>query len=204
MAATTADLPPAQTAGMAKRGDLVVFEESHRDYVLHGENREYSTFTVGVVTSVTRDGQVKMYRRAGSFDQGKDWRGQPDHGETAPSRAVRSYVMSATDVDVTGALATAACHVWITDTAHEDNAKPYDTLAEVKGELRPHLKMGYRWIAMRDAAVIWEKQRREASPMLTAALAAPRSEFPALSATYHAAVADANETYRAVYANAGI
>jgi hypothetical protein len=201
MAATTADLPPAQTAAnAAKRGDLVVFEENHRDYVIGSDNREYATFTVGVVTSVTRDGHVKMWRRAGSFDQGKDWRGQPDRGEAAPTRMVRSYVMSATEIDVAGALATAACHVWITDTAHEDHAKPYDTLAEVKAALKPHLKKGYRWLAMRDAAVTWEKSRREASPMLTAALAAPRSEFPALSDAYHAAVTEANETYRAVYA----
>jgi len=41
-------------------------------------------------------------------------------------------VMAQTEIDVAGALATAACHVWITDTAHEDQAKSYDTLAEVK------------------------------------------------------------------------
>ena len=192
-----------QAAGTAKRGDLVVFEENHRDFVIGQEAREYSTFTVGVVTSVTRDGHVKMYRRAGNFDQGKDWRGQPDRGENAPARMVRSYVSSSTDIDVAGALATAGCHVWITDTAHEDQARPYETLAEVQGELRPHLKIGYRWLAMRDAAAIWEKSRREASPMLTAALAvaySDRERYREMSAAYHAAVTDANETYRAVYA----
>ena len=195
-----------QAAGAAKRGDLVVFQEHHRDWHIGAkENREYDTFTVGVVTSVTRDGIVKMYRRAGNFDQGKDWRGQPDRGENAPARAVRSYVMSSTDIDVAGALATAACHVWITDTAHEDNAKAYDSLAEVQGELRPHLKIGYRWLAMRDAAATWEKARREASPMLTAALAVAyddRPKYREMSDAYHAAVTAANEAYRAVYANA--
>jgi hypothetical protein len=202
MTATTTD-QPATTTHVAKRGDLVVFEEHHRDYAIGRGTSEYDTFTVGVVTSVTRDGHVKMYRRAGNFDQGKDWRGQPDRGEPAPSRMVRSYLMSSTEIDVAGAVATAACHVWITDTAHEDHAKPYGSLAEVQGELRPHLKMGYRWLAMRDAAAVWEKARREASPMLTAALAVAyddRPRYREMSDAYHAAVTAANEAYRAVYA----
>ncbi len=192
-----------QTAGIAKRGDLVVFQEHHRDYCIGSESREYDTFTVGVVTSVTRDGVVKMYRRAGSFDQGKDWRGQPDRGEPAPSRKVRAYVMSSAEIDVAGALATAACHVWITDTAHEDNPKPYDTLAEVQADLKPHLKIGYRWLAMREAAATWEQARRAASPMLTDALKVShedRAKYREMSAAYHAAVTAANDAYRAVYA----
>jgi hypothetical protein len=196
---------PAQTANAAKRGDLVVFEEHHRDYVLHGENREYSTFTVGVVTSVTRDGHVKMYRRAGNFDQGKDWRGEPDRGESVPSRMVRSYLMSSKSIDVAGALATAACHVWVTDTAHEDSAKAYDSLAEVKAALKPHLLSAASWRELRDAAAVWEKSRREDSPMLTAALAVAYDDRPRyleMSAAYHAAVTAANEAYRTVYANA--
>ena len=192
----------AAVANVAKRGDLVVIEEHHRDYVLHGENREYDTFTVGVVTSVTRDGHVKMWRRAGNFDQGKDWRGQPDRGEAIPSRMVRSYLVSSTDIDVAGALATAACHVWITDTAHEDHAKAHDSLAEVRDWLKPHRKVGWKWNLLRDAGEAWEAARRKASPMLTAALAAPHSEFPALSAAYDAAVAAANDTYRDAYAQA--
>lgn len=186
----------------AKRGDLVVFEEHHRDFVLHGDNREYDTFTVGVVTAVTRDGKVKMWRRAGDFEQSPAWPGaKPDRGETAPTRTVRSYVMSSTEIDVAGALATAACHVWITDTVHEDHAKAYDHLAEVQGELRPHLKMGYHWITLHDAAVTWENARREAAPMLTAALRERGEAFMAQSAAYHAAVAGANDTYRAAYAD---
>jgi hypothetical protein len=192
---------PGQPAAAAKRGDLVVAEEHHRDYVLHGENREYDTFTVGVVTSVTRDGQVKMFRRAGNFDQGKDWRGQPDRGENIPSGMVRSYLVSSSDIDVAGALATAACHVWVTGKgSHEDSARPYGELAEVRDWLKPHRKTGWTWNLLRDAAVAWEKARREAAPMLTDALRYHGEEFMAKSAAYHAAVAAANEAYRAVYA----
>jgi len=187
----------------AKRGDLVVIEQHHRDYVMHGDNREYDTFTVGVVTSVTRDGHVKMYRRAGDFEQPPAWRGaKPDRGETVPSGMVRSYLLSAKAVDVASALATAACHVWVTDTAHEDNTKAYDSLAEVKAAMQPHLKSGTGWAALSAAAAVWEKARREASPMLSAALSAPRGEFGALSDAYHAAVTGANEAYRAACAEA--
>lgn len=196
---------PAQTANMAKRGDLVVIEEHHHDYVLHGENRDYSTYTVGEVTSVTRDGHVKMYRRAGSFDQGKDWRGQVDRGENVPARMVRSYLMDSKTIDVRGALATAACHVWVTDTAHEDQPRAYDTLADVKAALKPHLFSNWEGMTgaqLSIAASAWEAARRKASPMLGAALGADRSEYAALSGAYHAAVTAANEAYRAVYAEA--
>ena len=202
---TVTEERPAQAANAAKRGDLVVIEEHHHDYVLHGDNREYDTFTVGVVTSVTRDGHVKMYRRAGNFDQGKDWRGQPDRGEAVPSRMVRSYLVPSKDIDVAGALATAACHVWITDTAHEDNTKAYDSLAEVRDWLKPHRKVGWKWNLLRDAGEAWEAARRKASPMLTEALKVAyddRPKYRELSEAYHAAVAAANDAYRAVYAQA--
>ena len=191
----------------AKRGDLVVIEEHHRDYVSHGESREYGTFTVGMVTSVTRDGHVKMFRRAGNFDQGKDWRGQPDRGEAVPSRMVRSYLVSASDIDVAGALATAACHVWITDMAHEDQAKAYDSLPEVQAALKPHRKVGWKWNLLRDAGEAWEAARREASPMLGDALRVAyddRPRYRELSEAYHAAVTAANEAYRKVYASTDI
>lgn len=203
----TADRPAA-VANVAKRGDLVVIEQHHRDFVLHGENREYDEFTVGVVTSVTRDGHVKMFRRAGNFDQGKDWHGQPDRGEGIPSRMVRSYLMSAKDIDVAGALATAACHVWVTDQAHEDSTKAYDSLAEVKAALKPHLFRN--WTGMTGAqlsiaASAWELARRKASPMLSAALRVAHDDRPRyreMSGAYHAAVTAANEAYRAAYAQA--
>ena len=196
---------PAQAAYVAKRGDLVVIEQHHRDYVLHGESREYDEFTVGVVTSVSRDGHVKMYRRAGNFDQGKDWRGQPDRGEAVPSRMVHAYVMGAAAIDVASALATAACHVWVTDTAHEDSTRAYGSLAEVRDALQPSLKLGYRWAQLRNAGEAWEQARRKASPMLTEALKVAytdRGAFLEQSAAYHAAVTAANEAYRAAYAQA--
>ena len=184
-------------ANAAKRGDLIVIEEHHRDYVLHGDNREYDTFIVGVVTSVTRDGHVKMYRRAGSFDQGKDWRGQPDRGEAVSPRMVRTYVASATEIDVAGALATAGCHVW--PSGHE-SPMPYESLAEVQADLKPHRKVGWKWNLLRDAGEAWEAAHRKAAPMLTDALRYRGEEFMTRSAAYHEAILAAQNAYRAVYA----
>ena len=189
---------PAQAANVAKRGDLVVIEEHHRDYVLHGDNREYDTFTVGVVTSVSRDGHVKMYRRAGSFEQPPAWPGaKPDRGEAVPSRIVRAYVMSSTAIDVAGALATAGCHVW--PSGHE-SPMPYESLDEVRGELKPHLKIGWKWNLLRDAGEAWEAAHRKAAPMLTDALRYRGEEFMTRAAAYHEAILAAQNAYRAVYA----
>ena len=197
----TADLQvEAPRVNAARRGDLIVIEQHHRDYAIGTGASEYDTFTVGVVTSVTRDGHAKMYRRAGCFDQGKDWRGQPDRGVAIPSGLVRSYVCSSSDIDVAGALATAGCHVW--PSGHE-SPMPYGSLAEVQADLKPHRKAGWKWNLLHDAGVAWEAAHRAAAPMLTGALAAPRSEFPVLSEAYHAAVLAAQNAYRAVYAECG-
>jgi len=91
----------------ARRGDLIVIQQHHRDWVLRGESREYDTYTVGVVTSVTRDGTVKMFREAGHADT-PDWRGKPDRGQGMPAGFERALIMSAADIDVTGALAACA------------------------------------------------------------------------------------------------
>ena len=187
---------------MAKRGDLVVVETHHRDYVRGEEPREYDKFTVGVVTSVTRDGQVKMYRRAGNFDQGKDWRGEPDRGEVLrPGSFVRALVMPARMVSVSAALAVAACHVW---DGPEDHTRAYEALDDVRAALRPCAVLGTGVPAeLAEAAVTWESARRAARPMLTAALAVSHSDragFMRMSAEYDAAVTAANDAFRAVYA----
>ena len=196
MTATTTEAP-AQAVNVAKRGDLIVIEQHNRDYSIGAGTHEYDTFVVGVVTSVTRDGHVKMYRRAGSFDQGKDWRGQPDRGEQVPARMVRSYVCSSSDIDVAGALATAGCHVW--PSGHE-SPMPFESLAEVQAALKPHRKVGWKWNLLRDAGEAWEAAHREAAPMLTDALRYHGEDFMTRSAAYHEAILAAQNAYRAVYA----
>ena len=67
---------------------------------------------------------------------------------------------------------------------------------EVKAALRPHLLDQPGWERLRDAAGAWEAARREARPLLSAAVRAHGEEFGRLSAVYDAAVTAANVAYR--------
>ena len=49
---------------------------------------------------------------------------------------VMEWAKSQKEIDVPGALVTAACHVW---PGHEDHVRGYATLTEVRAALRPHL-----------------------------------------------------------------
>lgn len=189
----------------AKRCDLAVVQYHHRDYVRVEGAREYDDYTVGVVTSVTWEGDVRMFRRAGSFDDGPDWRGKPDRGEPLrPGSFARALVMSAGAISVPAALAVAACRVW---NGHEDSPRPYESLAEVRAALRPCADPAAQAV-LGAAAAAWEEQRREARLLLRDALDAFRSDRARgrdLSARYEAATVAANAAFREAYcAAAGV
>jgi hypothetical protein len=189
--------PPAPGASggnaVARRGDLVVIHLRHRDWTA-GQPREYDGFWVGQVTSVTRAGLVRLYRPAGTFAWDSDGRGRPDRGQPLPSLWFeRAAIKSQTEIDVPGALATAACHTW---PGHEGQVRGFDTLAEVKAALRPHLLDQPGWERLRDDAAAWEAAWREARPLLSAAVRAHGEEFRRLSGIYDAAVTAANNAYR--------
>jgi hypothetical protein len=187
--------PGASGAGnaIARRGDLVVIHLRHRDWK-DSQPREYDDFWLGQVTSVTRAGLVRLYRPAGTFAWDTDGRGQPDKGQPLPSLWFeRAAIKSQKEIDVPGALATAACHVW---PGHEGHVRGYGTLAEVKTALRPHLLDQPGWEQLRDAAAAWEAAWREARPLLSAAVRAHGEEFRRLSDLYDAAVTAANDAYR--------
>lgn len=76
------------------------------------------------------------------------------------------------------------------------------TLAEVKAALRPHLLDHPGWEQLRDAAAAWEAARREARPLLSAAVRARGEEWRRLSGLYDAAVTAANNAYRAQHEQA--
>ncbi|MHB1596735.1 MAG: hypothetical protein ACYCO9_00655 [Streptosporangiaceae bacterium] len=193
--------PGASGAGnaVARRGDLVVICLRHRDWK-DGQSREYDDFWLGQVTSVTRAGLVRLYRPAGSFAWDTDGRGRPDRGQPLPSLWFeRAAIKSQKEIDVPGALATAACHVW---PGHEGHVRGYGTLAEVKAALRPHLPESPWREQLRDAAAAWEAAWREARPLLSAAVRAHGEEFRRLSDLYDAAVTAANSAYRELHGQA--
>lgn len=179
----------------AKRGDLAVTHVQRPMYEYAGEERpERDEFQVGQVTSITRDGLVKMYRPAGNLESGPDYLGRPDRGVPLPKTALAgTMVMSAKLIDVPGALATAACHVW---EGHETQPRAYGSLDEVQAAMRPHLHSSPGWERLRDAAVAWEAARRETEPLLRKTDRARGEEFLKLYGEYQQAVAAANDTYR--------
>lgn len=196
--------PPAPGASgarnaVARRGDLVVICLRHRDWTA-GQPREYDDFWVGQVTSVTRAGLVRLYRPAGTFAWDTDGRGRPDRGQPLPSLWFEwAAIKSQKEIDVQGALATAACHVW---AGHEGHVRGYDTLKEVRAALRPHLLDQPCWEGLRDAAAAWEAAWREARPLLSAAVAAHGEEFRHLSGIYDATVTAVNNAYRELHEQA--
>jgi hypothetical protein len=184
---------------VARRGDLVVIHLRHHEWK-DGQPREYHGFWLGQVTSVTRDGLVRLYRPAGTFSWDTDGRGRPDKGQPLPSLWFEwAAIKSQQEVGVPGALATAACHVW---PGHEDHVRGYATLKEVKAALRPHLPGQPGWERLRDAAGAWEAAWREARPLLSAAVRVRGEEFRRLSGLYDAAVAAANGAYGEVHGQA--
>jgi hypothetical protein len=147
-----------------------------------------------------RAGLVRLYRPAGTFAWDSDGRGRPDRGQPLPSLWFEwTAIKSQEEIDVAGALATAACHTW---PGHEGHVRSYGTLKEVRAALRPHLPGQPGWEQLRDAAAAWEAAWREARPLLSAAVRASGAEFRRLSDIYGAAAAAANNAYRELHERA--
>jgi hypothetical protein len=166
----------------------------------HIQPRDEDEIWAGEVTSVTRDGRVARYRPAGRFG----W--EPPGSTTAirgerlpgPEQLQHTWLVSARKADVPGALATAACRTW---PGQDDQARPFDTLAQAMTALQPHVPGRPGHEQLRDAARAWEAARKAAYPLLTPAVQAIGSpDFTPLSRAYHEAVAAANSAYRHQYA----
>ena len=202
------------TVTAAKRGDLVVIHVRSTSWSARYERTEQDDYTVGIVTSVTRDGQVRRYRPAGDL-QTTDYLGRPYRGQDMPRTGYQGrWIMPAAHIDVTGAVVTAACHVW---QGHE-TTQAYGSLCEVQDALRPHLRRRDGWETLRNAAVTWETERRTADEAYRqAGQEANRAHAQAGYGTragnearhaadraamdaHSAAIRDANARYRGVYA----
>lgn len=109
-----------------KRGDGVVFVRSARTYTIGEASREYQDITVGMVTSVTRDGQIKAFRHGA-------WGSVVKLG-TSQQRHALAYVLPKDEIDVAGVLDYCANRPW--SHAPEHKGMPFRSLDEVKAELR--------------------------------------------------------------------
>lgn len=119
-----------QTVRPARRGDLVVVEETTVTSFIGARSVATSRYTVAVVTSVTRDGAVKAFR----VD-----RYQTENGETRQvarlAAGTRLLTFPKEKINVAAAQQTAREHTW----PGGQSSMPYNTLDEVREALRPHL-----------------------------------------------------------------
>ena len=201
-AAGAADVPGTSRTGnaVARRGDLAVIHLRHHERE-DGQPREHDDFWLGQVTSVTRAGLARLYRPAGTFAWDTDGRGRPDRGQPPPSLWFEwAAIKSQKEIDVPGALATAACRAW---PGSEDQVRGYAALTEVRAALCPHLLESAGWERLRGAAGAWEAARREARPLLSAAVRARGKEFRRPSDIYDTAVTAANNACRALHGQPG-
>ena len=118
-----------QTPNPAKRGMVLVHHEHSRCWVNDAPGRghvaESDDFTIGVVTSVTRDGVVKRFRSA-------------ECGTERPGPADKRFggkVYLAPGVDPEGAIEAARSHTW---PGHPDQPMPFGSLEEIRAALRPY------------------------------------------------------------------
>jgi hypothetical protein len=186
----------------ARRGDGVIVGTRHTEYTIPAPGRtesyEYESYEVGTVTGITRAGLVRTWRPA--------WA----DAETKPSldrdhRHLGVWLLPAAEIDVDGAVATAACHVW---EGHEQ-ARPYGSLDEVRAAMAPHRKSAPTCETLAEAAAGWQLARMAADRMLRddqtaanrhAAIGYETRMDRAALDRWSERVALANMVYRATYA----
>lgn len=110
----------------AKKGDLVVIEETSSSYIIGKGSEEETTVRVGIVTSTDRDGRVTSYstNADGSYPQ-------------KVGNRQKTYKLEQERVDVQGAMAAAAANPW--PHKPEAKGKPFASLAEARAAVAPHL-----------------------------------------------------------------
>lgn len=110
----------SQQSAQACRGDLAVIELEASAMYLKGGRASRSFFSLALVTGVTRDGQIKRYRLAGSYIESKK----------TPAKAL---IVSQSKLKTTQAfedLATRCKAQW--------DANEFETVDTVRDFLRPY------------------------------------------------------------------
>lgn len=157
-------------------GDLIVVLERLSSVPVRGKGTTDDLYRVGVITRA--GAEPSMWRPAG--DLGFRYDGLPDHGQRLRSAMyVQHWIVPANQIDVPGALATAAaCRPStfsvrrmtgdeagrLVKVVDEEAPQPYPSLDEVRVALRPHLMADPDgpWRRLHAAALAWDAARREA------------------------------------------
>jgi hypothetical protein len=161
----------------AAGGDLIVVLERLSSVPVRGTGTTNDLYRVGVVTRAGRR-EPSMWRPAGDF--GYRYDELADHGQRLRSAMyVQHWIMPAGQIDVPGALATAAARRptafsirrvtgdeagRLVQVVAEDVPEPYASLDEVRVALSPHLMVDPDgpWLRLHAAALAWDAARREA------------------------------------------
>jgi len=108
---------------VAKRGGLVITVEERSDLSLMGGRTVTAAYSVGVVTSITREGVIKAWRDTWGTEQ-----------LARHNPRVTFQVGSKDRFDVDGAYEMAKAHTW----PGRPTPKDWDSLDELKAALRPY------------------------------------------------------------------
>lgn len=128
-------LPTRAPGSPAKRGDLVIVEETTSHHVT-GEGGGYkqgTQFTLARVTSVSKDGKIKAL-------EDLRYGGGPYKIPERDPRRRTMHTIPAAAVNVDAALATGRDNPWSHDPTK--TGMPFRTMDEVAAALTPHLKGG--------------------------------------------------------------
>lgn len=126
----------SNTTAHVQRGDLIVLSRTVRTPFAEGTATSAVQVTLGVATSVSRDGQVKKWD-------------SPDYSSSEP-RSMRfpddpgtswQYV-SKDRVSVESVMAEYRQHVWTTTGYTGDQIRHYDDVEDVKALMRSHVTRG--------------------------------------------------------------
>jgi len=129
----------------ARKGDLILVEQVTANFysvAAHAEAKAAgrtlpavtTEYQFGAVASATREGEVKTWRAVG-------WGEALLSGHAEPIRYARRWVMTAKQIDVTGALIAAKGHHY---AGHPGQPKPFGTYAEARECVRPFLTVAVR------------------------------------------------------------
>lgn len=111
----------------AKRGDLAAIVETRTDYFIGQASKERTTITLGIVTSVTREGLIKALQVPFSSD---------DHGARAPYHVtpyIQTLLVPAAAVDVAGVMAAYRQHTYAGHTQIE----PFESVDAARAFVAP-------------------------------------------------------------------